>query len=240
MSVSPGPRPDSTIRSLPISSIRKDGETQHRAAIDLTLVSTYSDLLEEGTIFPPITVWWDGSYYWLTDGFHRTAAAERAGLTEITAEVRTGSLGDAQWDSYSANHCHGLRWSTEEVQRVIELALAHPNASHQSNVQIAKHLHISENTVRRWRKKLSSPRGEDSTRIVTRGASTYLIATKKIGHSRSARRVKSRQDIRQDLEMMKDKGSPTVRRLLAIIGNWALGRSTPMECLDAIERIVGS
>jgi transposase-like protein len=225
---------------MPISSIRKDGETQHRTATDLALVSTYSDLLQEGTVFPPITVWWDGSYYWLTDGFHRIAAASRAGFTEIMAEVKTGSLADAQWDSYSANYCHGLRWSAPEVQRVIELALAHPNASQRSNVEIAKHLHISENTVRRWRKKLTSPYGEDETRIVTRGCSTYPIATKRIGRSRSARRFKSRQDIRQDLNMMKDKGSPRAQRLLVIIGNWALGCSTPMECLDAIERLVGS
>jgi hypothetical protein len=56
--------------------------------------------MKDGTTFPPIRVWWDGSSYWLSDGFQRLAAAKQAGITEITCKIPEGSLTEAQWDSY--------------------------------------------------------------------------------------------------------------------------------------------
>jgi hypothetical protein len=38
----------------------------------------------------------DGDNYWLADGFHRIAAAERLGHRDIRAMIRLGSLSDAQ------------------------------------------------------------------------------------------------------------------------------------------------
>ena len=32
--------------------------------------------MEEGAIFPPVTVFFDGEHFWLADGFHRVQAAE--------------------------------------------------------------------------------------------------------------------------------------------------------------------
>src|ERR1035438_3280634 len=79
------------LRTIPIASIRKDGETQHRTLIDSEVVAEYSALMLEGILFPPIRVWWDGNHYWLSDGFHRVAAAEAANLDEVHADVRLGS-----------------------------------------------------------------------------------------------------------------------------------------------------
>ncbi len=225
-------------RRIPISSIRTDGETQHRTAINPDIVEEYAALMRDGVVFPPVRVWWDGRDYWLADGFHRIAAAKRAAFNEIAAEVCDGSLSEAQWDSYSANTSHGVRWTPAETQQVIQLALQHPTAVHLSNVELAEHLHLSENTVRRWRRTLSSPRGEDRVRIVTRGKATYPLTTGKIGRSPHAQRVKSRETLRVEFGQMKEKGSPRLCRLLNIIDKWVFGSAAPMESVDAMERVL--
>ena len=179
--------------------------------------------------------------YWLSDGFQRVAAAETAGRTQIAAEVFHGSLSDAQWDSYAANATHGSRRSWAETRAVIRLAVEHSKSANLSNVQIAKHLHLSEATVRRGRNKLSSSHDEDSGRIVTRGKATYLLTTTRIGKSSGERQArKSRRDLRAELGDMRGRGSPNARRLLNIVGHWVLGEATPTDCLDGTERFVQS
>jgi hypothetical protein len=235
------PATGSDTRYLPISAIRKDGQTQHRVAINLSIIAEYASLMREGVVFPPVRVWWDGVNYWLSDGFQRVAAAETAGRTQIAAEVFHGSLSDAQWDSYAANATHGSPRGSAETQAVIRLAFQHSNSAKLSNVEIAKHLHLSVATVRRGRNKVSSSHDQDSGSIVNRGKATYLMATARIGKGSSARRAgKSRRDLRTELADMQGTGSPNVRRLLNIIGHWVRGEVTPTVCLDGIERFVQS
>jgi hypothetical protein len=50
--------------------------------------------------FPPVSDWFDGKKYWLSDGFQRIAAAEQLARAHIDAEIRLGACGDAQSDSY--------------------------------------------------------------------------------------------------------------------------------------------
>jgi len=223
---------------VPIASIRRDGQTQHRTSINPRVVAEYAELMRAGDIFPPIRIWWDDADFWLSDGFQRVAAAEQAGFTEILAEVRRGSQDDAKWDSYAANSTHGMRRTAEETRRVIRLTLAHANATHLSNVELAKHLHLSEATLRRWRKKLSSSHDEDAVRVVKRGKSTYQLVTKQIGAAVRARHDKSVTTLRAGMATMKGRCSPKARRLLNIVDNWAFGGATDAECLDAIERLL--
>lgn len=210
-------------RPVPIFSIRKDGQTQHRTVIYGEIARHYAALMKAGVIFPPIRLWWDSEYYWLSDGFHRLAAAEQIGLLEIDAEVRDGTLNDAQWDSYSANTCHGLRWTAVESNRVIQLALQHANAAHLSNVEMAKHLRVSEHTIRRWRSNLSSPHDEDKVRIVNRGNTRYSINTASIGRRHVTPHVKSRKKIADDVAFMKRIASTRAIGVITIIDNWCLG-----------------
>jgi len=206
--------------------------------IDPDVVREYADLIREGVQFPPVRVWWDGNNYWLTDGFHRLAAAEQAAIDQIAAEVCLGSLEDAQWDSCGVNACHGVRRTGVETEQVVRLALQHPRAAGLSNVAIAKHLHMPETTLRRWLKKLSSPRGEDTVRTVSRGGTSYPQSTARIGKGAHLRRAKSREDLRTELAAMKAHASPTLRRLLTIIDHWALGPATAKECAEALEHIL--
>lgn len=62
-----------------IANIRRDGGTQPRAGMNSNTVGEYTVAMREGQTFPPVTVYFDGTDHWLADGFHRTAAALKAG-----------------------------------------------------------------------------------------------------------------------------------------------------------------
>jgi hypothetical protein len=236
MSTSAACEPETSMVS--ISSIRQDGQTQHRILIDPAIVSEYADLMRAGVVFPPVRVWGDGNHLWLSDGFQRIVAGKEAGFTEILAQVFHGNLDDARWDSYAVNATHGMRRTPEETKRIVRLAIEHPNASHLSNVELAKHLHLPEATLRRWRKKLSSSPAEDAVRTVKRGEVTYKLKTREIGKNPSARNDKPRRHLRVEIETMKEGASPKVRRLLNIVSNWAFGCVTHSDCLNALERVL--
>jgi hypothetical protein len=196
--------PESRLITLPLHSIRRDGGTQNRLSVDPGVVKEYAALMRCGTVFPPVEVRYDGTDYWLSDGFQRLSAAALANLATFQAVVRPGTKEDAQWDSFAANACHGCRRTAAETARVVQLALQHPAAKRLSNVQIAKHLQMPEPTLRRWRKKLSSSSDEDAIRVVTRGKTTYDLDTTAIG-GRKGRCQLSTRRIRRELEDMLNR-----------------------------------
>ena len=88
-------RPLAVDVNIPIKSIRRDGGTQPRVAINQSTVEEYADDMKEGASFPPVLLFNDGTQHWLADGFHRVLAAEMIGLNEIAAEVMLGTQRDA-------------------------------------------------------------------------------------------------------------------------------------------------
>src|SRR5215469_6938975 len=129
---------------LSLDLIRRDGNTQSRVSVDQSVVREYAEKMKTGVEFPPVRTWFDGTNYWLSDGFQRVAAAELVGLVELKSEVHFGRLQDAQWDSYSANMAHGLRRSRSDIKAIIQNALAHPIGRQLSNSQIARHVGVPE------------------------------------------------------------------------------------------------
>ena len=51
-------------------------------------------MLQRGEELPPVRVRFDGTDYFLEDGFRRVEAAKRVGVGEIEAEVLSGTLAD--------------------------------------------------------------------------------------------------------------------------------------------------
>ena len=232
-------KPENT--RLSVGDIRTDGGTQNRK-IDSSLVRQYAALMSEGTVFPPLTIWFDGTNYWLTDGFHRLAAAESCGLKQIDASVHLGSIEDATWDSFSANSQHGLRRKRSDILFLIQRALRHGNAASLSNVEIAKHIGLPETTVRRWRKRLSSPTGEDRQREVTRKGTTYTLHFKGAGKPTEEMDLqqKSKQHLNRELiEIRRSVASPELYELLNAIEQWMAGGSAA-EFLAAMEALLTS
>ena len=142
-------------QSIPISSIRRDGGTQPRAAINREAVSDYMASMAPGAEFPPVIVFYDGADYWLADGFHRIQGAENAGRSDIACEVYQGTKQDAQWYSFGANKANGLRRTNRDKQRALRAALTHNNAGTLSDHQLAVHVGVDLKTVGNWRAKLT-------------------------------------------------------------------------------------
>lgn len=139
---------------LRIEQIRRDGATQPRASIDFETVFDYMDAMVDGAEFPPVTIFYDGTSYWLADGFHRVKAAEQADFEEISCEVYQGTQQDAQWYSFAANKTNGLRRTNDDKQRAVRAALGHPNGAGLSDRQVASHVGVDHKTVSAWREKL--------------------------------------------------------------------------------------
>lgn len=102
--------------ALPLAQVRFDADCQSRVCLDEETVAEYAFRMREGAPFPPITVFFDGSEYWLADGFHRYAAwkglARECGdeaSAEVPAEIRQGTRLDAVRHALSANAHHGKR-----------------------------------------------------------------------------------------------------------------------------------
>jgi len=223
-----------------ISKIRRDGETQSRVRLSESVVNEYADLMRVGVKFPPVRIWFDGTDYWLSDGFQRVAAAELIGYAQIGAEIMSGTVSDARWDSYSANSKHGVRRSADDIRAVVARVFQHTNAARLSNNQIARHLGIPEATLRRWRKHVSSSTDEDTVRVAVRRGKTYPIETARIGRgdTSSTGRPRSMRELREDLWNTKIRASAPARRILNIFDKWVFGNTSGASFLQAIETVV--
>jgi len=168
-----------------LASIQTNGGTQPRAGINEQHVQDLIEAINRGDTLPAVDVYFDGSQYWLYDGFHRVEAHNRCRKSTILANIHQGTQADAQWASYGANPGHGLKRTNEDKKRAVLAALRHPNAASLSNVQIAAHVHVDEGTIRNYRTQMeaSSEFPKIAERTVTRGSQTYTQNTANIGAS---------------------------------------------------------
>jgi hypothetical protein len=231
---------DGSAEPIEIHRLRRDGGTQARLSLNQQLVRQYSSLMAQGVVFPPIRAWFDGAYYWVSDGFHRVAAAELLRYETVAAVILNGSLEDARWDSYRANGSHGLRYSRADLHHLISKALAHPNARQLSSNQLAIELGIPEVTLRRWRTRLSSSLGEDAIRMARRGGKSYVIRTNNIGRSslRTASVPRSIRDCRTGLREMKQMAPPETAALLSTLDSWLTGKISATVCLEGLNDLI--
>jgi ParB-like nuclease domain len=73
-------------------------------------VREYMEQLRRGDAIQPLSVRFDGTDYFLVDGFHRLEAARRLALTSIEAEVSPGTLAEmeAEYSRYLTRLKKGL------------------------------------------------------------------------------------------------------------------------------------
>ncbi len=141
---------------IPLSSIEWKGGTQARVkGVNPTIVSEYAARMRDGERPPAITVYFDGQTYWPADGFHRAAAAQMNGETEISVEVRTGNKRDALLYGIQRNSAHGLRYSNEDKRHAIRLLLSDVECAAWSDREIAQHCGVDHKTVGAVRKELA-------------------------------------------------------------------------------------
>ena len=145
-----------TQKTINISGIRVNGGTQSRASINRDTVADYAEAMENGATFPPIVVFYDGSDYWLADGFHRYEAYDRAQIYDVPADVQQGTQRDAILYSVGANASHGLQRTNEDKQRAVKVLLNDPEWSKWSDREIARQCQVGHQMVGRLR-AASSP-----------------------------------------------------------------------------------
>lgn len=162
---------------IELSKIRIDGGTQPRAELNQATVDEYAEAIKTGAQLPPVTLFYDGTHYWLADGFHRYFGAKAAGKTSIHEDITPGTLRDAILYSLSANSKHGLRRSNADKRRAVETLLADAEWSKWPQTKLAEVCGVTREFVNRVSAEfLSCDRSHDSgpkTITVTRNGTTY-------------------------------------------------------------------
>lgn len=135
------------MKVLKFSQIRIDGGTQQRVSINQDKVAEYAECMREGDKFPPILCTFDGTNYWMYDGFHRYFAFQSAGFTEVEVIYKPGTQEDAQDLSYGINNGHGLSPSKEDKEKSVKDALSKERHANKSDREIAKLCKVSHTFV---------------------------------------------------------------------------------------------
>lgn len=131
------------MKRVKLDSIRIDGGTQGRVVIDQPTVYNYLEHMKEGDEFPRMFAVFDGSTYWLVDGFHRYHALKLLGIKEVEIDYKPGTLQEAQVLSFGVNSTHGKPRTNDDKRKAVEAALEHPLLLNKSDREIAKICHVS-------------------------------------------------------------------------------------------------
>jgi hypothetical protein len=153
------------VENFLIANIRRDRDVQVRKALDEKAVEEYKDLILAGELPPPVRLFYDGTDYWLSRGFHRVEAMLKADGERIAAEVKQGTRRDAILDCIGANADNGVRLTNDEKRRAVKRLLSDEEWSRWSDREIARHVRVSNNLVSETRRSLSS---DDSDRASER------------------------------------------------------------------------
>jgi uncharacterized ParB-like nuclease family protein len=189
------------MKKLNLLAIRIDGGTQARLAINEAVVGEYAARMDDGEDFPPVTVFFDQTDYWLADGFHRYHAIQKNGKASINADVREGSLEDAILYSYGANSRRGLSMTPEDNLHIIKSMFCHPKWRLWSNNEIARQIGMSGAYIGRIKRDLE----RDERIPVLDGDKTYKrqgvelqMNTEKLGKKEGDKEKPKEQESSED------------------------------------------
>ncbi len=172
-----------------IADITRDARCQSRVEMNIDVVADYAEAILAGATFPPITVFHDGQTHWLVDGFHRVAAAEQAGIPTIAADIRQGGIRDAELHAIGANATHGLRRTTADKRRAIEMLLEDPEWSKWSDSEIARRCVVDHKTVARIRGLLGNSQVSAERTYTTKHGTVATMSTTNIGKTETSKTV---------------------------------------------------
>lgn len=202
------------LQEIKISDIRIDGGTQIRKELDQGKVSDYAQQMEDGVVFPPIDVFFDGSSYWLSAGFHRLSSERTRGSTIVKANVHNGTIEDATLFALASNK-HGLNMTAEDYRRAIEIMLNHPKWSEWSNVKIAEWIGTSSMTVGRVKKERNIKPAE-VVKYIDKHGNESTMAVSNLG-----RKPKDEPEEETKDEEKHDPAEEKMRELMDTITNLA-------------------
>jgi hypothetical protein len=154
-----------SVTQISLEKIQLNGGSQTRARLCTDTVKDYAEEYKRqaepgynGEHFPPVVLFFDGTY-WMSDGFHRARARERAGFKDIPAVIREGTVRDALLYSAGCNSSNGLRRSREDKATAVQLLLKDPEWAQASSSWIASICNVSHTFV----DKLRAPTCNDAS-----------------------------------------------------------------------------
>jgi hypothetical protein len=94
---------------------------------------------------------------WLTEGWHRFYAHQKAGKDAIPCQVRQGTFRDALIEAAGSNHDHGMPRSNEDKRKAVHALLGENERDNcgWSNRELADMCRVSESLVRTIKKETS-------------------------------------------------------------------------------------
>lgn len=156
---------------LQLNQINYNQGTQFRKDGDPKVQEEYAALMQEGAVFPPVDVVFDGQHYFLWDGFTRYFAATEIGAKEITCNVTKGSLRDAQILACSANKTNGQPRSPQTKRDIIKFLLADEIWGKKTHEKIAAHVGVTHSYVSRVVRETTRPDESENCTSTDTGAS---------------------------------------------------------------------
>jgi hypothetical protein len=142
----------SQTQKIALDQIDIHGGTQTRVKTNEEAIESYAEEMNSGTVFPPITLFFDGATYWLADGFHRYLAAKRIGVPAITAEIKAGGRVDALRHALGSNATNGVYRTNADKRNAAAIALEEwPGLA---NPVLADICRVSTDLVRTCRREL--------------------------------------------------------------------------------------
>jgi len=172
---------------IKLDQLTLDEGLQPRSMMQMAVVDEYAEAMQDGAVFPAITVYLDGDLgtYWVADGFHRVAAARHAGRATIEAEIRDGDRREALLWSVQANATHGLRRSNLDKRRAVLALLEDQEWRTWSDREIARRTATSHAFVARVRELTGYVSSE--RRYVDRHGNVVTMDTAPIAEANEAR-----------------------------------------------------
>jgi hypothetical protein len=131
------------VTEIPLDRIRLIDGVQQRTRLDETHVEELKDALADGAALPPARVFFDGTDYILSRGFHRFPAYKRAGFTAMPCEVFDGGRREAILDACGDNADHGLKRTNGDKRKAVTTLLSDPEWSGNSDRWIAELVKVS-------------------------------------------------------------------------------------------------
>lgn len=198
---------------IELSKIKIDGGTQSREKLDQAVVTEYAEAYKAGATMPAITLFYDGSSYWLADGFHRYFGAVKAGLKQIHEEVTPGTQRDAVLYSLGANAKHGLRRSNADKRRAVLTMLIDAEWAGWSDNAIAKACAVSHTFVSNIRPvtcNVASEKPKERT-YTTKHGTTATMDTANVGKKASDKEeAPSNDDAFDETDMVSELSGTVV------------------------------
>jgi len=181
------------IKVLNLGAIVLDPKLQSRTETNEQTIEDYADAIKLGDEFPPLLIYFDGTHYWLVDGYHRYHAHKKAGKAGVTCEVVNDTFTNAVLKAASVNCKHGMRRTNADKRKAVMTLLDDFEWQRWSNIEIAEHCGVSQAFV----SNLRTESGKTSATVKYK-TSTGKVMEKKKAPGRAPKEPELKEPAKQE------------------------------------------